>query len=168
MIPIIIMIISIILDGFLTNILPYLVNSLSIFTPLFTVVTIFIIYPFYRKKEKKYFITIFVLGIIYDLFYTNLLFINSIVFLLIAYISHLIYKNYEITPIRLIIYTIIIIVSYETTTALIYILFRLVPITIPKLVYKITHSLLLNIIYIEIIYFIIKIIPKKYKRISIN
>ena len=168
MIPIILMIVSIILDGFLTNIQPYLVNQLSILTPLLTVVTIFIIYPFYRKKEKKYFITIFILGLIYDLFYTNLLFVNSIVFTIVAYISYFIYKNYEITPIRLIIYTIIIISSYELITALIFIIFRLVPITIPKLFYKITHSLLLNIIYIELVYLIIKLIPKKYKRISIN
>ena len=59
MIPIIILIISILLDGILTNFLPFLVNDLSIFTPLLTVVSIFIIYPFYRKHEKKYFIILF-------------------------------------------------------------------------------------------------------------
>ena len=33
---------------------------------------------------------------------------------------------------------------------------------------KITHSLIINIIYIEFIYLILKIIPKKFKKISIN
>ena len=82
MIPIIIIVISLLFDGLLTNYLPYLVNDLSYFTPLFTVVSIFIIYPFYRKNNKKYFITVFLLGFIYDLFYTNLLFYNAVIFLI--------------------------------------------------------------------------------------
>ena len=47
-------------------------------------------------------------------------------------------------------------------------IFKLVPITLNKVVYKITHSLLLNIIYGELIYLILKIIPKKYKKLKIN
>ena len=46
-------IISFIFDGVLTNYLPYLVNDLSLFTPLLTVVSIFILYPLNRKKENK-------------------------------------------------------------------------------------------------------------------
>ncbi|MCI8460120.1 MAG: rod shape-determining protein MreD [Bacilli bacterium] len=168
MLAIIIIIISILLDGILTNYLPYLVNDLSLFTPLLSVVSIFIIYPFYRKKEKNYFITIFIVGIIYDLLYTNLLFFNAVLFTSIAIISRLIYKNFEVTPIRLIIYTTLIITSYEILTAAIILIFNLVPITFSKVLYKITHSLILNIIYIELIYLIIKVIPKKYKNISIN
>ena len=168
MIPIIIMIISLLLDGLLTNYLPYIPNDLSLFTPLLTVVSIFIIYPFYRKKEKKYYITLFILGIVYDLFFTNLLFFNSLLFLLIGLVSRIINKNYEITFIRLIIYIPIIIILYESTTALIIFIYQLVPITIDKVIYKITHSLLLNIIYIEFIYLLLKIIPIKYKKISIN
>ena len=45
MLPIIIIITSIILDGLLTDYLPYLVNDLTLFTPMLTLVTIFIIYP---------------------------------------------------------------------------------------------------------------------------
>ena len=45
MIPIVIIIISILLDGILTNILPYTVNNLSIFTPMFTILIPIIICP---------------------------------------------------------------------------------------------------------------------------
>ena len=71
MIPIVIIIISILLDGILTNILPYTVNNLSLFTPMFTILIPIIIYPFYLKEEKKYLITLIITGIIYDIFYTN-------------------------------------------------------------------------------------------------
>ena len=47
-------------------------------------------------------------------------------------------------------------------------IFNLVPITLNKLIYKITHSLLINIIYGELIYLILEILPKKYKKIKIN
>lgn len=168
MVPIIIIIVSFILDGILTNFLPYMTNDLSLFTPLFTITCTYLIYPFYKKKEKNFFITILILGIIYDLFYTNLLFFNAILFLLIGFITKLIHKNFENSTAKLILYIIFIISIYEITTALIILFFNLVPITPYKILYKISHSLILNVIYAELIYLIIKILPKKYKKTYIN
>ena len=54
MLPIIIVSISLLLDGFLTNILPYTVENLSLLTPSLTLISLLLIYPFYRKKEMKY------------------------------------------------------------------------------------------------------------------
>ena len=168
MIPIIILLISLFLDGLLTNYLPFLVNDLSLFTPLLTIVSIFMIYPYYRKKEKEYFIIVAVTGIIYDLLYTNLLFFNALLFLVIALVARFIYKNYGITFMRLIIYITLIIIIYELITALLLLIFNIVPITFSKVSYKINHSLLLNIIYGELILLLFKVIPKKYTKISIN
>lgn len=167
-ISLIIIIISILLDGILTNFLPYLYTDLSILTPLFTLVSIFMIYPFFRKKEKTYFIIIFIVGIIYDLFYTNLLFFNGVLFLSIGLLIKYIYKTYEITSLRLILYIIILVSSYELLTGIILLIYNVVPVTFYKVFYKIINSLLLNIIYGELIYLIIKLIPNKYKKISIN
>ena len=168
MIPYIIMIISVIFDGILSNYLPYLVNDLSLFTPLLTLVSIIIIYPFYRKQEKKYYITIFILGIIYDLFYTNLIFFNAILFLIVGLINKKVQKNISMNVINLLIEIVIFIMIYESLTAIILFTYNMVPVTVYKVFYKITHSMILNIIYGELIYFILKIIPDKYKRISIN
>ena len=126
------------------------------------------IYPFFRKKEKNYFITIFIVGMIYDLLYTNLLFFNGVLFLIIGFISLEIYKNFEISYLKLIIYLILIISAYEILTGIILLVFNMVPVTLYKILYKITHSLILNIIYGELIYLIINLIPKKYRKISIN
>ena len=166
MIKYLIIIISLILDGILSNFLP--VINLSYFTPLLTLTSIFIVYPFYTKDEDKYYITSFIVGIIYDLLYTNLLFFNGIIFVLIAFLVRIIYKNLNISFLKNILYIILIIIVYESSTALIFMMFKLVPITLSKVVYKITHSLILNIIYGELIYLILKIIPKKYKKIKIN
>lgn len=164
----IILLISIVLDGILSNFLPFLINDLSLFTTMLTVIAIFMIYPFFRKKEKKYFITIFIVGMIYDLLYTNLVFFNGVLFLIIGFISLEIYKNFEISYLKLIIYLILIISAYEILTGIILLVFNMVPVTLYKVLYKITHSLILNIIYGELIYLIINLIPKKYRKISIN
>ncbi len=168
MIPLIIITLSLILDGILSNIFPYTVNNLSLFTPLLTLISIYLIYPFYKKKENKYILTIFLTGIIYDLLYTNLIFYNAITFTIIGIISKYIYKHYEINYLNIIIQIILIVTIYESLNALIIILFNLVPMSISRLFYKITHSLLLNIIYSELLLLIINILPSKYKKVNIN
>ena len=168
MIPYIISIISLILDGVLTNFLPFLEGNLSLFTPLCTVISLFFYYPFFRKEKKKFYISVFLLGIIYDLCFTNLLFWNAILFLILALISQALYKNYGMGPLKIILYSAILVIVYESLNALIILVFGLVPISFPKLLYKITHTYLLNVIYMEIIYIILKLLPKKYKKISIN
>lgn len=168
MIPLIIITLSLILDGILSNIFPYTVNNLSLFTPLLTLISIYLIYPFYKKKENKYILTIFLTGIIYDLLYTNLIFYNAITFTIIGIISKYIYKHYEINYLNIIIQIILIVTIYESLNALIIIIFNLVPMSISRLFYKITHSLLLNIIYSELLLLIINILPNKYKKVNIN
>lgn len=168
MIPLIIITLSLILDGILSNIFPYTVNNLSLFTPLLTLISIYLIYPFYKKKENKYILTIFLTGIIYDLLYTSLIFYNAIIFTIIGIISKYIYKHYEINYLNIIIQIILIVTIYEVLNALIIILFNLVPMSISRLFYKITHSLLLNIIYSELLLLIINILPNKYKKVNIN
>ncbi len=168
MIPLIIITLSLIIDGILSNIFPYTINTLSLFTPLLTLISIYLIYPFYKKKEKKYMITLFLTGIIYDLLYTNLIFYNAIIFTIIGIISKYIYKHYEINYLNIIIQIILIVTIYESLNALIIILFNLVPMSISRLFYKITHSLLLNIIYSELLLLIINILPNKYKKVNIN
>ena len=159
---------SFILDGILTNYLSFMKNDLSLFTPLFTVVSIFIVYPFYYKQMKKYIIHMFILGILYDLFYTNLLFWNGLLFVGIAFLSSYLYKNFEMNWFKILFQTMLVIAVYELLNAFIIFCFQLVPITLYDVSYKVLHSLLLNVIYVEGIYLLLKLVPKKYKKISIN
>jgi len=163
---IIFIIISLILDGIMNNLLPFI--NLSLFTPLLTLISIIIIYPLYIKKEKEYLITIFVTGIIYDLLYTNQLFLNGIIFILIGLIIMNLYKKITINYFNILIISLIIIIIYILIESLILLIFNVVPITINKILYILAHSILLNLIYSELLYVIMKHIPKKYKKISIN
>ena len=167
-IPIVIVVASLFLDGLLTNYLPYSVGHLSIFTPLTTLVSIILIYAFFRHKDKEYFILVFITGIVYDLFYTNLLFLDGFLFLLIAFLFTKLYKNTGFNIFWIVLDIMLTIIVYESLFALLIVMFNLVPMSFDRLFYKISHSLLLNIIYGEILHLIIKIIPKKYKQVMIN
>ena len=100
--------------------------------------------------------------------YTNLLFYNAIFFLGLAVIIMFLYRNIRLTWISILLFISLTIVSYECMNAIIILIFQLVPMTFYRLLYKILHSLLLNLLYGEVLYFVIRLLPKKYKRISIN
>ncbi len=97
-----------------------------------------------------------------------MLFFNAVLFVFIGFIIKYIIKNFELGYIKIIIYVLLIVIFYESLTALFLGVFNIVPITIDRLIYKITHSLLLNIIYSELLFIIIKLLPKRFKEISIN
>lgn len=168
MISIIIVTISLILDGVLTNFLSYGVDHLTLFTPLTTLISIISIYPFFYHNEKKYYIISFIIGMIYDLFYTNLLFVDGLIFLFIAYFFSKMHKLTGLNSLWIAVYSLVIIVVYEVLVCFIILGFNLVPISIERVVYKILHSLILNIIYAELVYIITKFLPKKYKKKTIN
>ena len=168
MIPYIIVVISFIFDLILSNFLPYMEGDLSFFTPLITIISIFLIVEFFDKEDRKYYITCFVTGLIYDLFFTDLLFLNGFLFLGLGFVSKFIYKNEKVDYIRLIFYLILIVCLYEGSVAFLITIFNIVPVSIDKVIYKISHSIILNVIYGEILFFIINMLPKKFKKKRLN
>ena len=158
---IIIVIISFLLDGILSNFLPFMMNDLSLFTPYFTLVSIVILYPFFKKNGKNYYILIGITGFLYDLFYTNLLFTHAIFFLIIGLVVSFIYKKMELNLLTNLLLIIFIIIFYQSIYALCLFIFNVFPITINNVFYLIGHSLLLNVIYGEILYLICKYLPHK-------
>ena len=158
---IIIVVISFFLDGILSNFLPYMMGDLSLFTPYFTLISLVIIYPFFKKKDKDYYILVGITGFLYDLFYTNLLFTHAIFFLLIGLIVSFIYKKMELNLLTNLFLTILVIVIYQTIFSLSLFIFNVVPVSIESTLYLIYNSLILNIISGEILYLICKYIPHK-------
>ena len=152
---ILIIISSFILDIILSNVLPFMKGDLSIFTSLFVPITIYLIYPFYKNQELRYSIESFIIGIIYDLIFTNLLFFDGVIFLIISLVSVKIYKNFMVDKYKNIMYVFLIIILYEFLVASIFLIFNLVPISFYDFIYKISHTLLINVVYGFLLYEII-------------
>ena len=168
MIAVIIMVLSLLLDGILSNFTSYMKGDLTLFYPMLTLVSLIVIYPFFQKNKKRYLLSAFILGIGYDLFYTNLFIFNGVIFVIMAFLIIFIYKNIPTNFLTIILYTVVVIISYEVLTSLIFIIFNLEKITLIDILYKIGHSLILNIIYVELTYLIIKLLPRKYTKLKIN
>lgn len=141
--PIILIILSLLLDGYLSTI----ISSSSYFLPLLTLTTIYLIYPKYNKKIRSYKLIVIIVGLIYDLLYTNLLLFHAVIFYILSFLIIHIYKNYSQTKLTTILSLIILIVVYELLVASIFFIFQVSTITFIKLITKIFKSLLLNIIY---------------------
>ena len=152
---ILIIISSFILDIILSNVLPFMKGDLSIFTSLFVPITIYLIYPFNKNHELRYYIESFIIGIIYDLIFTNLLFFDGVIFLIISLVSVKIYKNFIVDKYKNIMYVFLIIILYEFLVASIFLIFNLVPISFYDFIYKISHTLLINVVYGFLLYEII-------------
>lgn len=156
--PIILIIASFILEGMITN----LISLDSLLLPLFTLTSIVILYPFFnREKCYNYIITCFIIGIFYDITYTNSLFINafsfSLIGVLIIFIDHYIDSNiFSRSGIN-----IVSIILYRVITYFMLILFNYLNFNINTLIRGIYSSIILNFIYGMFLYFIANYINNK-------
>ena len=143
-------ILSIFLEGFITNFVAFDTN---LFNNCFSLISLIIIFPYFYNNRKLYFIISFIIGLIIDIAYTDTLFLNAFIYLFIAYIitklSMLILSNFF----NNIFLTLLIIIIYRVTTY-----FLLV----------ILSSIILNVIYVIILSILSNIVSRKLRIIKID
>ena len=81
-IAIIYVIISFLLDGLMSNLLPFNLVDPSYLKTIYSVISLVIIYNYFDNKQK-YLKILIVLGIFFDIVYTNTFILNIVVFLVI-------------------------------------------------------------------------------------
>lgn len=153
---IIYVIISFLLEGVISN---YVNNT--ILNCCFSIISLLLIYPYMYKNLNKYYILSFSLGLLYDITYTNTIFLNAIIFLIIAFIIIKLDKIISNTFINSVFIGIITIIVYRLITYLTYIIIGELSFDIMILFNSIISTLLLNIIYIMISYKVLEYVSKK-------
>lgn len=158
---IILIVISFLFEGFFTT----LISLNSLFIPLFTLTSIIILYPFFDIKENwhKYIIVSIIFGMLYDIVYTNSIFINTISFCLCSILVIII--NHYLNPSIIIKLGILLIgiIIHMIVTYLLLCLFNYLPFNENILIKGIYSSFIANIIYGVIIYLLSNLISKKLK-----
>ncbi len=149
---IVILILSFYLDGLLSN--------LNYIFPLCTLISLIIIYPYLYNMKRDYYIISFIIGLIYDISYTDTLFLNAFIFLFVGFLLvkiNLIITNniFNVTLISL-----FIIIIYRVVVFLILVFINYISFDIQNLIYSIIFSLH-NILYGVILYKITDLISKK-------
>ena len=155
---IIIFSISILLDNFFYISL----NSLIIFTPLFSLVSLMYIYYFINKK-KKYLIICLIFGFIYDLIFNNFYFLNMLLFFIIGLIIVFLNKNKNIGYFSSLLTCIIIIIIYNLLLYFILYFFNYIYFDIREFLNLLKNYFLGNILYTLITTTFLKIFIKSNK-----
>jgi len=148
--------ISFILDNIFSN----LINYDSLFYPLFTLLSLILIYPKYNKKDNRYFIISFIIGLIYDIV-LNTLFLNSFIFLLLSYILRIIFNKIKYNYLSILFISILSIIYYRIVNYIILVILNYLEFNIFTLFKSICSSILLNIIYITIFHVLKRLIFNK-------
>ncbi len=136
------LIFSFILDGIILKYAPY-----SLFTVL-----IFIFLP--RDNLKKYYIISFLIGLLYDFLYANILFYNSFIFLTIAYFINFYFKKFRYNFINILYLSIMLIIYYYTFSFLILSLIKYISFDLKRYLNIVLNSLILNIFFIATVFLV--------------
>ena len=148
--------IKIIILSFIGIILDNIINIhfSYLFSPIFTLINLIFIYDLFNDKEK-YFITSFIIGLIYDLFFSNFYVLNAIIFLTISMIIYILKSIKKDSFIKEILICLIVIFTYNVFLFLLFNFFSYKHISIIDFIY-ILPNYLINIIYFIILKLIFK------------
>lgn len=149
------LIISTIIDLLLSTNITNTYQNLNYFFPLILITSLPISYLL-TKNKIIFFIAIIIIGIIYDLLYSDIPLINLYFLILLTILTKIFYQNKKPTTLNITILTLIGVITYDLYLSLILILTKTQNITINDIVYKETHSLILNIIYLILSLIILK------------
>lgn len=145
-------IITIILDGYITYIYPSYFNNITYLYPMLTLSLIVSI----SSNKDAYLKYSLIIGFIYDLLYSTIFLYNTLIFLMLAKINKKILNSIRESFIIRIILLILNIIIYDSISFLIVYLTKYNDVTFLSLFYKISHSLILNILSLFVISFILK------------
>jgi len=158
-ISLIIMFISINLDGIIST----YISFPSIFISNFTLISFLMLFPLLKEKKDKLYLFILVFTIYYDFLYNSILFYNTFIYIILYYILNRFYKNFNI------LYLIISIFLYNVLN---YLLFFIIGYrySLLYLLHIIYSSMILNIAYSFILYLFFrnKYYVKKYINVNKN
>ena len=155
----IILAISYLLEVSFSNIIP----AGSFLVPLFFITGLVVIYPYFKEK-RNFLICSIICGLIYDISFYTSGFINTISFsfcgiLVMAFYNYFRYNIYSTTFIAFINIVIFRLINYFLLLVLDFIVFN------PKILFKgIYNSIIMNILYVIILYRIVNLIASIFNK----
>ena len=136
--------------------------------PLFTIMSLILVYPYFKGNQEKYFLICFLAGLCYDFIYTDMIVINAILFLCIGIITAKLNLLFSNNTVNVSIMAIICIVFYRTVMYGLLLITGNIDLGFIILFRSIYRSILLNIFYIVLGFIITDRISKKFKIKKIN
>lgn len=162
------LLLGIYLEGIVSN---FNLFSSSLFIPLFSLMSLLLIYPYMKLDNSKYYLISFLFGIFYDILYTNTLFLHGFLFFICSIIIVRIFKYLPHHLLSVLGNATITIILFRTISYLLLVMLRYINHDFKVLFQSIITSLLINMFYVLFIYIlleypILKKIPRRRKRRS--
>lgn len=152
--------ISFLLDLFMLS----SIRTSSLLFPLCSLMSIIVIYPFFKKNQfNKFLIISLIIGSFYDIVYTNTILLNIGIFLLCALIIKIIFNSFSYNLMNVILISLLIIIFYRTLNYFVFVLADYIKFSFYSLLQGIYSSIILNMIYIIIFYYLGLFFSNKYK-----
>ena len=148
-------IISIILDFLLSSFISTTYQNINIFFPVLLVSSLPTFYIILKNK-KLFFIIVLITGIIYDTIFSDIFLINSYCFILYSLFINVYYQKHNPKVLNVLLISILGIIFYDAFIFFILILTNYSSFKINDLYYKITRSILINLIYVVISMILLK------------
>lgn len=162
LISIIILLISFFIQGLTSNYLGYTYGDLSIFFTIYILIALLIVNPYFENK-KKYFIILIIFGLLTDIVYSNTFILNTCLFIVSYYLSKMFHFFFPYNWVTISISNLLCIFAYHIISFLFLIILRYDTYTISNLLKILGNSILMTIIYSNVIYTIIVFIVKKFE-----
>ncbi|CCY46798.1 rod shape-determining protein MreD [Firmicutes bacterium CAG:822] len=154
----IIIIISFLLEGIVSNFVP--INGFL--APLFTLVALIIIYPLF-DETAEYYKYAFVTGLVYDLFYTDTILFHAIILCFMAFIITRLNLVLSDNYLNILVIMGICILIYRVVTYSLLVLVSTMAFDFMALIISVLKSLIINLIYSALLFFVVKKCQRKYK-----
>ena len=157
-------IISFLLDGLISNYTAINLVDPSYLRTIYTIISLVIIYHYF-DNQKKYLYILLILGLLFDIVYTNTFILNTtiffIIYLILQKLDYLLPNNLLTINLK----SLIAITTYHVLTYIILLLVNYNSYNLKLLFIILSRSIIMTIIYTTISYFIIKkIFSKKYDK----
>lgn len=161
LLSIIIIIISCLIQGTMSNYIGYTYENLSIFTTIYVLISLLIIKPHF-ENEKKYLILLLIFGLIIDATFTNTFILNTSLFLVSYYFSKLFHFFFPYNLFTMNISILLSVFVYHIISFLFLTVLQYDNYTIWVLLKVLSHSVIMTVIYSSVLYLIIEFIKKKF------
>lgn len=169
LISIIYLVISLLLDGIMSNIFPSILSNISMFSTIYLIVAFVIIYPYFDNfNNKKFYILLVIFCLLFNIMYTASFALNLVIFLLIGIGIKILYNIFPENVFMTNVISIIMIIFYHVISFVILSIFSNTNYSIVVLLKIILNSLIMTVVYTSISYYIINFFmnKKKNKKIS--
>lgn len=161
-ISIITLILSTIIQGIMSNYLGYTYLDLSMFSTLYILVTLLVLNPYFENK-KKYLIILIIFGLIMDIVYANTFILNTCLFLIAYYISRSFHFFFPYNWLTMSISNLLCVFAYHIISFLFLSILNYDSYTFLTLLKILSHSILMTIIYTNIIYAFLVLLKQKFQ-----